>query len=151
MGHFPRSCTLPVSVCGAVGARREDVKGQDKLADVWVPVWERVGETERVKERDTIKSTSIKSGLVTVQHTQLTVWKLCCAFFSPRLFWSRGSLLTRLAFPVCMSKRWRTLTLNTIFTRFYVFFWLTSFHLNFILAPCRRRPWEMVRKQTAQI
>lgn len=33
---------------------------------------------ERVKESHTIKSTSIKSCLVTAQCTQLTVWKLRC-------------------------------------------------------------------------
>lgn len=51
-----------------------------------------------VGESDTIKSTSIKSSLVTVQCTQLTVWKLCCAFFSSRLFCSQGSLLANLTF-----------------------------------------------------
>lgn len=45
--------------------------GQDKLADVCV----------RASYRDTIKSTAIKSNLVTVQRTQLTVWKLLGAFF----------------------------------------------------------------------
>lgn len=73
-------------------------------------IWER--DQKRLKERHATQSTSIKSNLVTVQWTQLTVWKLCRAFFSSRLFDSEESLLTSWAFSLCMLKRWHTLCLT---------------------------------------
>lgn len=92
-----------------------------------------------VGEYDTIKSTSIKSSLVTVQCTQLTVWKLCCAFFSSRLFCSQGSLLANLTF--FLSEHY--ILIHTL--HFPLLFVLILFKLS-----CRRKWERAVGKQSEE-
>lgn len=132
--NFLCPSTLPVCVWGCAwgsGRHGEEVKGCVTLADVWFYVCVcvlRVRGAKKKKKKEgsqnRIRSTSIKSNLVTVQCSQLTVWKTLPGFvLLLAYFGARKSCPQQFSiFLPCVIKRWLKLSLNTILTRFHFLF-----------------------------